>query len=250
MDSKTFKLDKNYQNCGNLYTKCSHTFNKGLTILVGCNGSGKSSTLSQIKSHLRRNGDPYFMFDNAANGGSNMYQRLLDGMYSGGTEAICNLACSSEGEKIQKNLEIKAKSELLKALRKAKDNSKDMFVLCDSIDSGASIDNIIEIKDFFRLLIRDQKERNGIDVFVIAAANSYEMANGESCYDVNHNKYITFKDYDDYKRFILKSRGFKERRLNAWFKKQKELDEKSKEVLRNESGPYRGAGRSKEWKSQ
>lgn len=78
------------------------------------------------------------------------------------------------------------------------------------------------MKDFFKLIIQDQKDRNDIDVFVIVSANSYEMANGEACYDIAHNKYVTFKNYDDYKKFILKSRKFKNRRLEKFYKKREE----------------------------
>ena len=81
---------------------------------------------------------------------------------------------------------------------------------------------LLESEDFFKLIIQDQKERNDIDVFAIVSANSYEMASGEACYDIARNKYITFKDYDDYKKFIIKSRKFKNRRLEKFNNKRKE----------------------------
>lgn len=223
MDNITFKLHKDYWECGNLYNKCTHTFNKGLTVLVGCNGAGKSTTITQIRKKLVADNRPVFGFDNIINGGSNLYQGLLEGYHPGGVKALSSLACSSEGEKIQQNMVIKARNGLKKAIEKASESGdKELFLLFDAVDSGASIDNIIEMKDFFKLIIQDQKEKNDIDVFVIVSANSYEMANGEACYDIGHNKYVTFKDYDDYKKFILKSRKFKERRLDKFYKKREE----------------------------
>lgn len=230
MDTRTFKLHKDFWDCGNLYIRSEHTFNSGITVLVGCNGSGKSTTLTQIREQLRDKNEPYFAFDNVRNGGSSMFQGLLEGWHPGGVDALCSLACSSEGEKIHQNIMIKAQSGLGAAIQKAKESyANELFLLWDAVDSGASIDNIIELKDFFNLVIRDQKEKNDIDVFVIVSANSYEMANGESCYDINHNKYITFKNYESYKRFILKSRKFKERRLESWEKKREAKRQKEEE---------------------
>ena len=230
METRTFKLHKDYWDCGNLYTRAEHTFNKGITVLVGCNGSGKSTTLTQIKEQLRSKQEPYFAFDNVTSGGSSLYQGLLDGWYSGGVNALCSLVCSSEGEKIHQNILIKAQSGLGAAIKKAEENgSKELFLLWDAVDSGASIDNIIELKDFFNTIIKDQKEKNDIDVFVIVSANSYEMANGEACYDISHNKYISFNDYEEYKKFILKSRKFKERRLDTWSRKREAKQQKEEE---------------------
>lgn len=260
MDTRTFKLHKDYWDCGNLYTRSEHTFNSGITVLVGCNGSGKSTTLTQIREQLRAKNEPYFAFDNVKNGGSSMFQGLLEGWHPGGVDALCSLACSSEGEKIHQNIMIKAQSGLGAAIQKAKENyANELFLLWDAVDSGASIDNIIELKDFFNLVIRDQKEKNDIDVFVIVSANSYEMANGESCYDINHNKYITFKNYESYKRFILKSRKFKERRLESWEKKreakrqkEEEKRKKSEETVvdaTNEPSAYNHFRRTEIWEA-
>ena len=117
------------------------------------------------------------------------------------------------------------------AIKKAEENgSKELFLIWDAVDSGASIDNIIELKDFFNTIIKDQKEKNDIDVFVIVSANSYEMANGEACYDISHNKYISFNDYEEYKKFILKSRKFKERRLDTWWRKREAKQQKEEET--------------------
>ena len=223
MDTISFRLHRDYWDCGNLYNRCAHTFNKGLTVLVGCNGAGKSTTIRQIYDKLTADDRPVFRFDNISSGGNSFYSGLLEGYYPGGIKVLSSLVSSSEGEKIRQNLAIEAKTGLNMALKKAKESGdKELFLLFDAIDSGASIDNIIEVKDFFKLIIQDQKERNDIDVFVIVSANSYEMASGEACYDIAHNKYITFKDYDDYKKFIIKSRKFKNRRLEKFYKKKEE----------------------------
>ena len=54
-----------------LYEKRSVTFDEGVTVLVGCNGSGKTTMLYQIKDNLRENKIPFISFDNLRDGGSN-----------------------------------------------------------------------------------------------------------------------------------------------------------------------------------
>lgn len=84
--------------------------------------------------------------------------------------------------------------------------------LCDAIDSGLSIDNIIDVKKYlFDKVIQDCK-KDGIDAYIIAAANEYELTNGEQCFDVYNGKYIKFADYNEYAEFIMQSRRNKEKR--------------------------------------
>lgn len=245
MNERTFKLYLDYYDCGNLYIKRSHTFHEGLTVLVGCNGAGKSTTLTQLSYIMKEDGTPYFKFDNVRDGGSRQWQGIMEGFFGGsGVDDIISMYNSSEGEKIQQNMVVKLRNRLGKIIKKAVETeSKELFLLCDAVDSGASIDNIIEIKDFFRTIIKDQKERSGLSVYVIVSANSYEMANGEDCYDVNHNRYLRFKSYQTYKNFVLRSRKFKNRRIEKhWDKEQKrkESEERKKEMEKDEpsSGKY------------
>lgn len=41
------------------------------------------------------------------------------------------------------------------------------------------------------------------------------MARGEQCFDVYNGKYITFKDYKDYRNMILESKKWKEARVKV-----------------------------------
>lgn len=86
-------------------------------------------------------------------------------------------------------------------------------MLFDAVDSGYSIDNIVELKtDLFQTIIQDCKKRN-IEVYIVISANSYEMASGEQCLDVWSGKYIIFENYEDYRRYILKTRARKNNRI-------------------------------------
>ena len=51
----TFKIFKDYYGDGNLYKKDCIDIEEGLTILVGCNGSGKTTMINQMKDQLRKN---------------------------------------------------------------------------------------------------------------------------------------------------------------------------------------------------
>ena len=50
------------------------------------------------------------------------------------------------------------------------------------------------------------------DTVIVVSANEYEMARGENCFDVYNGKYIKFKDYEEYRQFILDSKEIKEKR--------------------------------------
>ena len=87
--------------------------------------------------------------------------------------------------------------------------TKERWLLLDAIDSGYSIDNVVEVKNVLKLIINNFK-LNGYNLFIVTSANEYELANGEDCFDVNVGEYVKFKDYEDFKEFILKSREKKD----------------------------------------
>ncbi len=211
----------------------------GLTILVGCNGAGKTTMLRNIKEKLKEDNIPMIYFDNLHNGSS----KSIGKMFHNNNLAMASaMWTASEGENIILNVgmiaselrdfiqtgetsESKKEKEWIKLFKE--DDPKEIpvpnerWILLDAIDSGLSIDNIIETKALFELIINDAKQQN-IDMYIIVVANEYELANGEKCFDVNTGKYITFSDYNDYRKFIIKSRDKKEKRLTRLENKRKE----------------------------
>ena len=209
----------------------------GLTVLVGCNGAGKSTLLLNIKESCKINNIPCLSYDNLTDGGSNALGALfVDGDIVGGV----NLWSSSEGECIKTNLGRKTKlfQEFIdkgivndKAYRFAKIfsdkedviKSKDRVFLFDAVDSGLSVDSIVEVKSLFNVVINDFKDSDR-NIYIVITANEYELARNSECFDVNTGKYIRFKDYEDYREFIIHSRKRKEVRIDrqvAWREKQK-----------------------------
>lgn len=202
----------------------------GLTVLVGCNGAGKSTLLRNIQSELEKDNIPCYLFDNLHDGGSNSRSRNA---FEENWEFVATSMCSSEGENINMNIGSLAKKlkefmvtgrisdrftrigDAFTRFSGEKEyeipETKERWLLLDAIDSGFSIDNVIEAKDFFKMVINDFAD-HGYELYIVAAANEYELANGEECFDVMSGKYVHFKDYDDFKRFILRSREKKDKR--------------------------------------
>lgn len=192
-----------------IYNKKNIEFEEGLTVLVGCNGSGKSTLLHQIKYLCKKENISCYYFDNLTEGGSNAREKA--GFY-GDVDFLAKSLCSSEGENINLNI-TNCASKIGNFVRKNK-NSKKLFILMDAVDSGLSIDYVIELKeDLFKVILQDTLIK-GIETYIIISANEYEMARNEKCFLVPDMKYKTFKDYDEYRDFIIESRNKKNKRYN------------------------------------
>ena len=89
--------------------------------------------------------------------------------------------------------------------------TKERWILLDAVDSGYSIDNVIELKELFNLILYDS-HKLGYEVYIVVSANEYELAADMNCLDVAEGKYVTFDEYDNFKKFILKSREKKNKR--------------------------------------
>lgn len=207
MDIKIFK--DYYENDECIYNKDTLSLKEGVTILVGTNGSGKTTLLKQIKNHCMENEIPFYMYDNLKDGGSASADKA--GFY-GDMDFLMQYICSSEGENIKNNM-ARIASDIGRFSRKYSDK-ENIVILLDAIDSGLAIDNIIEIKKYLIETILEDYRNNHKDthVHIVISANTYELTIGYPCLDVNELEYITFSSYEDYRRFILKSRARKYKR--------------------------------------
>lgn len=195
--------------------KRSVTFESGLTVLVGCNGSGKTTMLHNIKEELKKEGIPVLSYDNLHDGGSHARSReaFRDNWAFVGTSM-----CSSEGENIVLNMSSLA-SDLGKFIRTGVDGrdslarildadkevkSDERWILLDAIDSGLSVDNIVEVKEYLFKTILEHDF--GKEIYIIVSANEYEMCRGERCFDVSKGSEVSIKSYDKYRKVILASR--------------------------------------------
>lgn len=209
--SRKIKLWEDPHDMGyNLYTKKSVTIKNGVTVLVGCNGIGKSTLLHNIRTILKNVDIPYIEFDNLHDGGSQSRSRA--GFY-GDMDFLATSLCSSEGENIVMNMG-RIAGQIGNFINKNPDN-KELWILLDAIDSGLSIDNIVDIKEYLFKTILEDKRSTDREIYIIVSANEYEMARGEQCLDVYNMKYVKFKDYEEYRKLVLDSRKWKEQRENA-----------------------------------
>lgn len=206
-------------------------FNPGVTILVGCNGWGKSTTLQEIKRNLDDNGIGYIEYDDLTQGRSNFKSRFLS---QSNFEMLATSAMSSEGENIKLNLSIVAgeirtylqtgessMSKLCNIFKElgsdedieAPEPSNKRFLIFDGIDSGVSIDGVGEIKELFDYILKDS-ENLGLETYIIASCNEFELAYDMPCLNINTGAYMKFVEYAEFKQFILDTANQKEERYN------------------------------------
>ena len=212
--SRTFAMVLDpYYTGEKIFTKKEFIFNPGVTVLVGCNGTGKTTLLHHIKEALRKECVPCMDYNNLSNGGSSATSAA---MFHNDIELAAALMTSSEGEQIYINLGTAAQK--IGGFVRNNKGAKELWLLFDAIDSGLSVDNILEVKEYLFQTIIDDNPNS--DVYIIVSANEYEMCRGENCFDVRTGKYVAFKTYEAYRKFIIKSREKKDARIAAAEKKR------------------------------
>lgn len=203
---RKFKIDNDAYGEGiKMYNKTTIELVPGVTVLVGCNGAGKSTLLKQLYGIVQKENIPCVMFDNLKDGGSNARNKA--GFY-GDITFLATSMCSSEGENIALNMGNFAK--MIESMFRNNPNDDEYWIFADAVDSGFSVDNVVELKDeLFKLILDIHKDK---EVYIVITANAYEMARGEQCFDVINGKYVTIKSYEKYRSVILKSRDKKDTR--------------------------------------
>lgn len=216
------------------------SLNNGLTVLIGCNGAGKTTLLQNIEEECKSAKIPVKMYNNLYDGGSSAFSRAMgSGEYSLGAD----LFSSSEGESIKINLGIfstgirafltdgrySRKGDRMEALAKALGRedkpatTQQRVLLFDAIDSGLSVDAVAEVRGLFDDILADAKKM-GMELYIIASANEYELARNAQCFDVNAGKYVDIPDYEAYRTFVINSRKRKDKRCEraeAWLEKRR-----------------------------
>ena len=152
----------------------------GITVFVGCNGYGKSSTIEEIVSYMRDNKMPHLYYDATVHD--------VDSVTDVQTLAYCFQA--SEGERVSAIF-----SDFIKAIRKMKakcmETRSPIIILIDGIDSSLSIDMVIEVRKLL-CTITDDCIESGIIPYICISTNSYELCNASEYFRIN--KYIGERD--------------------------------------------------------
>ena len=217
---------KDYVDAGyDIHDKARIEIKPGFTVLVGCNGAGKTTLMHQIKDFARKKDYPCQYFNNLVDGESHARSKAA---FLNDWTFVATSISSSEGENIMLNLG-RVSASVGKMVRSNVEDKLPVFILMDAVDSGLSIDNIVEFKKYFIDVVLEDCKQKGIEVYIIASANGYELCRGENCYDVAQCKYVTFKDYEEYPYFILKSRKQKEEKLKPDMEAQRKHIDKIEE---------------------
>lgn len=196
-----------------------YNINTGITMLIGPNGSGKTTALSQLRSLFSAEDDLVKKWNTIEINNSirNLYSSYLyDNVYEetftkstwGATDHIDRVAQTfenSEGQNMYDYLYYKI-NEIGQAVTKAiKNNKKGIFLLFDGLDSGLSLDVINTIrKSVLEFIIETEKKRSNLEVYIVCSSNSYEFCNNYDCIDVTNQKHIIFTNYTDYEKYFIK----------------------------------------------
>lgn len=242
--SREFRYPRHYYTDRQIYKRGTITINNGITILVECNGSGKSTLMRIIKEDLEKNNIPHIFYDNKESGGS---YSMEEAHFYNDFDRLINLAFSSEGEQITLNINNKSK-EMVNFLKEGltnedkrhmlfikafteneeinnfevRENNKERWFLFDAIDSGYSIDNVIDFKKYVLEPLFEKAKEFDKDVYFVISCNEYEMCENLPCFSVMDGKYIDINSYEDFKHQILLSRTFKDSSINKYEAKFKE----------------------------
>lgn len=206
MGTLKIPLVRKYYDDNIFFRKASVEFEPGVTIIVGCNGYGKSTMLQTITSQCRKEKIPYIEFESIEDRRNERNKTTLNGDMA----YLAMAFVSSEGEEIGMSLG-KFAGRLGNFVRNHSD-AKTLVVTMDALDSGYSIDNVVEAKELlFNTVLKDCKSKN-IELYIFVTANAYELASGERCFDPIKGEYIRFDSYEQYRKYVLDTRKAKDRR--------------------------------------
>lgn len=197
-----------------VYRKKSIDLVPGLNVLVGPNGAGKTTMLNCIRGILKKNNLKIFEYDNLKKGGSNA---LSSAAFYRDLTSMAKLMTYSEGESIFFNMTSLTQS-MGSFVRSQQAKGEPAIILFDAIDSGLSIDFMLDIRNLFNLMHSMDKDDN---LYIICTTNSYELAEYSYCWDVHSSKPVKFNKYEQFREFILDTR----KKIEADEKKAREKEE-------------------------
>lgn len=192
----------------------TYNFESGVTMLIGSNGTGKSTLLKQLNSLFKeRNWSQISDNDNIRD---KYYCYFYDNVYeekfakdswihsSDKLERIAVTFSNSEGQDMYDYLYYKI-IDIGKAVKYARSGDyKGIFILFDGLDSGLSLDKLEEIREKVLNFIVKEENKNEFEVYIICAANSFEFCSGYDCIDVTNQEHYIFNEYWEFRRHFIK----------------------------------------------
>lgn len=136
-----------------------------ITILLGPNGSGKSMSFRWLESYFKNNNIECLTYSNKRNDIVNTCFNFDI------TKLVC--AFHSEGERIKDSIYEFSGSHFINELLS---NEKDIYVLIDELDSGLSIDSLLNIiSEYIQVIVLEKYKHPERTVKLVFSCNSYEM---------------------------------------------------------------------------
>lgn len=117
---------------------------------------------------------------------------------------------------------------------------KEVYILLDDLDVGASLDVIADERRLIDLMAKDL-EANGTRCAICVAANNYELAKGLECISCADLSPVSFASYNEYRDFVLSARKWKDARdkRNAKAKERRIRREKGERSREKEAAEER-----------
>lgn len=196
-------------------------------VFTGCNGIGKSTLIFQITED-RSTALKHFAYNllNDYNGYNSFVNHFTDDKPNNDSDVYyLSINKKSNAQGINPNpffkisKQFKSSGEQLihdmlpcleivdKELKRLK--NKTLYLFLDDLDVGTSLDVILEEKLVIKRFIKTLEENNTKYIICIAA-NNYELTKLGKCIDCITLKPIEFKDYDDYVKYVVSTRKYKD----------------------------------------
>lgn len=160
-----------------------------ITILLGPNGSGKSTSFRLLESYFKKNNIECLTYSNKRND-------IVNTCFDFDIRKLIS-AFHSEGERIKDSIYEFSGSHFINELLS---NEKDIYVLIDELDSGLSIDSLLNIiSEYIQVIVLEKHKHPERTVKLVFSCNSYEML---------HSFYIALDEvkndplYYNYKAYI------------------------------------------------
>ena len=189
-------------------------FRPGYTCLIGPNGTGKTTTLRQIKDYYDQNRKDFILrsYDNLTEGSN---KKFYDYIQRGNFTALASVFNGSEGEGIHFHMGEFA-SECGEAMSTAVQTKQKLIILADGVDSGMSIDLIRDLRKNFFELAESETAKRGVEAYIIITSNNFELARDARCIDVISGKPVRIHTYDDFERYVMQNTKWKEESDNGY----------------------------------
>lgn len=198
MESYVLNRPKKPYDGKRVFTSETIEFVKGINVLIGANGSGKTTTVDILKKDLKEKDLDVLCFDGRFEKRKEFEPKTLQELNSPAHLLIRQYY--SEGQSMMDILGNFATSigQKITKLKRSVDD-KPLFIIIDGIDSGTDIAFQNDILEFLEMVMNDYQ-----NTFIVLTSNQFEFVENQRCINARNGKEMTFSNYDEYRKFIMK----------------------------------------------